>query len=107
MPDMTTGTLVERLVKLRNEHTVLIASSSRLLARGVTSHINKVTDRLDAIEEQAWQIAGQLYALGADDAAFAAVCGWALIVPLTTPVTGTTPTPATPPEHGTAADDPT
>jgi hypothetical protein len=77
--DPVVDLLWKRMVDLRTEQTVLIRSSQRLLMSGAPYPADLVTNRLTAMQAHAWRIAGDLYQLGATDAAFDAVCGWTFI----------------------------
>jgi hypothetical protein len=74
--DLLVDSLCERLNRLRDEHTVLVRSSMRLLFSGAPYPSQLVTARSNTLQAAAWRIAGDLQAAGATDAAFNAVCGW-------------------------------
>jgi hypothetical protein len=73
-------TLSGTIEALRNEQTSLISGSSKLLAYGITSHVDDVVERLEVIKVEARQIAECLERLGATRAADDARQGWAIIV---------------------------
>jgi hypothetical protein len=76
---MTATELVATVAMLRARHQAIVDAHRLLLEYGIETQTGEVLDRLDAIKAEAHEIACRLAALGEEQEASHAACGWLII----------------------------
>jgi hypothetical protein len=76
---MTATELVATVAMLRARHQAIVDAHRLLLEYGVETQTGEVLDRLDAIKAEAHEIACRLTAVGEEQEASHAACGWLII----------------------------
>jgi len=70
-----------RIEFLRNQEDSILSGSSKLLAYGITGHVDQAHATLDSARAEARRIADELASLGARADADNARYGWAIVLP--------------------------